>query len=382
VFVAKIDPGGKYIWATSGGGDERDFGLGIALDSAGNSYVTGCFRGTSTFGATTLKSVGPRDIFVAKIGPTGKFIWATAAATGWGGGAGSGIAVDSKGNSYVVGTFGITATFGGITLGTKGYAKDVFIAKLDPNGKFIGAIATGLGNQGMTWEDIAVDSSGNVYATGGFAAPFYGTPLLTSAGKNDIFVVKYQPSGKLIWAASAGGASGDNGAGIAIDAAGNSYVTGYFTGSAKFGTTTLASGGATDDDVFVAKLSSAGKFVWARSAGSTGADHGYAIDVDGSGNSYVTGDIEGPASFGTTTLKSVSWDIFVAKVDSSGTFIWATSAGGKNWYDSGLGIAVDGAGKSHVTGCLGGPAYFGTTFVNATATEGDIFVWKLAAGTP
>jgi hypothetical protein len=245
------------------GGTSRDDGKGIAVDSSGNSHVTGVFTDTATFGTTTHTSTskGIPDLFVAKLDTTGTFIWAQAA----GGTAGvndSGIALDSSGNSHVTGTFSGTATFGATSV--------------------------------------------------------------TSQGSSDVLVAKLDAAGMFKWARAAGGTALDVGTGIAVDSSGNSYVTGYFGGSsgkaATFGTTTLSSTGWLD--VFVARLDATGtKFTWAMAAGGTSWDKGNGIAVDGAGNSYVTGLFQGTAKLGTTSLTSKgSQDVFVARVDKSGTF--------------------------------------------------------------
>ncbi len=215
---------------------------------------------------------------------------------------------------------------------------------------------------------IAVDGSGNSHVTGEFFGSATFGPgetnetTLTSAGNRDIFVAKYDASGDLVWAkrAGAGGASFDQGLGIAVDGSGNSYVTGHFVGSATFGPgetneTTLTSAGF--DDIFVAKYDASGDLVWAKRAGGMSFnDFGQGIAVDGSGNSYVTGNFQGSATFGpgetnqtTLTSSAGSFDIFVAKYDASGDLVWAKRAGGTA-VDVGNGIAVDGSGNSYVTG--------------------------------
>jgi hypothetical protein len=203
VFVAKYAHDGTLLWATSAGGSSVDEVAGIATDPRGNSYVTGRFEGTATFGAgednrTVLNSAGSFDVFVAKYAPDGTLLWATTA-----GGSdfdqGLGIATDPRGNSYVTGLFAGTATFGA-------------------------------GDDNQT--------------------------VLTSAGGSDVFVAKYAPDGTLLWATTAGGSSVDEGYGIATDPRGNSYVTGWFRGTATFGAgedyqTVLTTAGSFD--VFVAK---------------------------------------------------------------------------------------------------------------------------------
>ena len=168
-------------------------------------------------------------------------------------------------------------------------------------------------------------------------------------------------------------------------------MTGFFRGSATFGPgevneTTLTSPGSFD--IFVAKYDASGDLVWAKRAGGTSNDQGRGIAVDGSGNSFVTGSFQDPATFGPgetneTTLTSAGGsDIFVAKYDASGDLVWAKRAGGTS-FESGRGIAVDGSGTSYVTGFFDVSATFGPGETNettlASAGSVDIYVAKYDA---
>ena len=396
------------VWAKRAGGTSSDSGAGIALDGAGNSYVTGAFIGSATFGPgetneTTLTSAGDDDIFVAKYDASGDLVWAKRAG-GTGFDAGIGIAVDGSGNSYVTGFFQGSATFGPgetneTTLTSAGFI-DIFVAKYDASGDLVWA-KQAAGSRGATTDfgqGIAVDGAGNSYITGrfqgsaAFGAGETNETTLTSAGISDIFVAKYDASGDLVWAKRAGGTSRDSGEGIAVDGSGHSYVTGYFEDSATFGPgetneTTLT--GAGDRDIFVAKYDASGDLVWANRAGGTSFDGGgQGIAVDGAGNSYITGRFQGSAAFSAgetneTTLTSAGIsDIFVAKYDASGDLLWANRAGGTST-DFGSGIAADGAGNSYVTGGFADSATFGPGETNETTLTGaggnDIFVAKYDA---
>ena len=194
-------------------------------------------------------------------------------------------------------------------------------------------------------------------------------------------------AGSLLWATQSGGPGLDRAWAIAQDGLGNSFVTGFFNGTATFGLgeaneTALASGGG--DDMFVAQYDASGLLQWAKRAGGTGSDRGLGIAVDGSGNSYVTGLINGSATFGQgevnqTTLNSAGIDdIFVAKYDSAGLLQWVRRAGGTG-SDQGISIAVDGS-DTYLTGFFSGTATFGQGQTNQTTLSSagidDIFVAK------
>ncbi|MFA7028830.1 MAG: SBBP repeat-containing protein, partial [Candidatus Cloacimonadaceae bacterium] len=225
-IFAQID---VWQWAKQAGGTDYDFGQDIAIDSSGNSYITGYFPGNASFGTTELTSSGGIDIFVAKLDSDGNWLWAQKAG-GTSDDGGYSIAIDSSGNSYVTGYFHSTASFGNITLTSSG-SYDIFVAKLDSNGNWLWAKKAG-GTSDDYGYSITIDFSGNSYVTGYFySTASFGTTTLTSSGDCDIFVAKMDSSGNWLWAKKAGGTYSDEGWGIAIDSSGNSYVTGYFEGT-------------------------------------------------------------------------------------------------------------------------------------------------------
>ena len=217
----------------------------------------------------------------------------------------------------------------------------------------------------------------------------------------DIFIAKYDRDGGLVWAKQAGDSDGDRGYAIAVDKRGNSYITGYFAGTATFGTgeaneIELMSAGY--QDIFIAKYDRNGGLVWAKQTSGPGGyeDGGSGIAVDKWGNSYVTGDFQGTATFGAgeaneTELTSANAsgsdgdgkDIFIAKYDRNGGLVWAKQAGGFS-LDTGSGIAVDRWGNIYVTGAFWDAAVFGAGEANETALTSagqvDIFIAKYKNG--
>jgi hypothetical protein len=188
------------------------------------------------------------------------------------------------------------------------------------------------------------------------------------------------------WAKSFGGSSDDTGYSIAVDASGNVYTTGCYSGTVDFdpgaGTAYLTSAERTD--VFVQKLDTSGNFLWAKSFGENFFDCGYSIAVDASGNVYTTGIFEGTVDFdpgaGTANLTSVEFtDVFVQKLDAYGNFLWARSFGGSS-YDIGHSIKVDASGNVYTTGYFERTVDFdpGAGTANLTsAGSTDVFVQKL-----
>jgi len=373
IFIAKMSSSGSWEWVVKAGGSSTDIGAAIDLDSSGNVYVIGVFEETATFGGTSLTSSGDTDIFIAKLSSSGSWQWAVKAG-GTNGDEGYGIAVDSSGNAYVTGFFSENATFGSTNLASNGQY-DIFIAKLNSSGSWQWTVQIG-----NTSEDqgrrIAVDSSGNAYVTGIFmGTATFGSTILSSSGGRDIFIAKLSSSGSWLWAVKAGGSSTDYGLGIAVDSSGNAYATGYFFGTATFGSTSLTSDGTGSAySIFIAKLSSSGSWQWAVKAGdSSNSAMGRGIAVDSSGNVYATGAFQGTAAFGNIRLvSSGSEDIFIAKLSSSGSWQWAVKAGGPN-EDEGFDIAVDSSGNVYATGYFQGTATFGGTSLTSMGSR-EIFI--------
>jgi uncharacterized protein (AIM24 family) len=355
----------------SAGGTSVDVGNGIVVDAAGNVYVAGHYSGTASFGGINITSAGNYDVFVAKYNSSGTIQWVRSAG-GTGFDSGTGIALDAAGNVYVTGLYSGTASFGGSNITSAGNY-DVFVAKYNSSGTLQWVRSAG-GTSVDFGRGITLDATGNVYVTGYYAGTAsFGGISRTSAGNYDVFVAKYNSSGTILWVQSAGGAGFDEGKGIALDAAGNVHVTGYYQGTASFGGINITSAGGYD--VFVAKYNSSGTILWVRSAGGTLTDESDGIALDAAGNVYMTGNYQGTANFGGISSTSVgNSDVFVAKYNSSGTILWVRSAGGIE-YDLDGDIALDAAGNVYVTGHYQGTASFGG-ISSTSAGILDVFVAK------
>ncbi len=415
IFIAKYDENGLLVWAKSAGGSSFDTAEDIALDGTGNIYITGFFSGSATFGLnetneTTLTSLGSDDIFVAKYNGNGELVWATQAG-GLNNGFfardfGTAIAVDDAGNSYITGAFHFTATFGdgeaNETNLTSAGSEDAFLAKYDTNGLLQWAKrAGGAGGRFFSdrGKDIAIDDAGNSYVTGYFnGAATFGSgeanaTILNSSGSEDIFLAKYDGNGLLQWAKSAGSSAGDMGNSIDIDDNGNSYITGYFSDMATFGSgetnaTTLNSAGSFDS--YFAKYNGNGLLQWVKQAGGTGLEESAALALDGNENSYITGSFRDVATFGSgeanetmLTATGVS-DIYLVKLDKDGVLQWVIGVGNTS-FTGGYGIATDADGNIYVVGLYrGADVTFGSGTANETTLSYiggiDMFIVKYSGG--
>jgi hypothetical protein len=206
------------------------------------------------------------------------------------------------------------------------------------------------------YRPLATDASGNIFVTGYFqgTVDFGGGPL-TATGR-DIFVLKLDPSGTLLWSKHFAGSSQAFAYALATNASGNVLLTGYFEGTIDFGGGALTSVSATDPDVFVLELDATGQHVWSRRFGATGQDFGTGLAVDTAGNVLLTGfSSNGGIDFGGGALTGNG--VFVAKLDASGGHVWSKLFNQQNIGVTGL--ATDGAGSVFLTGTFGQSVNFG-----------------------
>jgi len=208
---------------------------------------------------------------------------------------------------------------------------------------------------------------------------------MTSVGSRDIFIAKYDNNGNYFWAKSIGGTVLDESFIIALDGYGNLYITGYFNATSDFdpgvGVANLVPVGSRD--ILFAKYDNNGNYLWAKNIGSTLDDFGYSLAVDAVGNVYITGEFQGTADFdpgtGTANLTTNgSYDIYIAKYDNNGNYLWANKIGGTS-SDAGNSITIDGSGNIYITGGFYGTTDFdpGAGTANLTSSGvSDIFFAK------
>ncbi len=398
VFVAKLNleaEGFALVYTTIFGGSGIEHALGLALDGAGNAYVTG--ETFSGFDFPVVSAVQPgfgggsQDAFVAKLGPTGMLVYATYLG-GSGAEVGLGIAVDASGQAHVTGETNSSnfptanALQGGYAGGTCTFPDvhpcfDAFVSKLSASGSlFVYSTYLG-GSDDDRGFDVDLDGTGNAYVVGMTASANFPTTLgafqTAFAGGGDAFVAKLNSAGSaLVYSTYLGGSGGEAGEGIAVDALGQAHVTGG-TGSADFPTTQGAydrtcgtdgsCSGGTAGDAFITKLNAQGSgLVYSTYVGGSGSEIGYGIALDLAGNAYVTGSTDS-ADFPTVNAVQPTFagagtcgvppfatfpckDGFVTKVNSGGSALaYSTYLGGSKDEFS-LRVAVDGCGGTYVTG--------------------------------
>jgi len=382
--------GSSLVYATYLGGAGSDQVLGIATDSSGSVYVTGLTYSSNfpTVNPVQPAIGGSSDVFVAKLDAAGSALTYSTYLGGSATEQGTGIAVDSAGNAYVTGwTLSTNFPTASPIQATTGGGYDAFVTKLDATGASL-VYSTYLGGSGTDEAfAIAVDSTSNAYVTGLTSSNNFPlvSPLQPAyGGVEDAFVLKMNSSGSaLVYSTYLGGTSTDEGRGIALDSSGNAYVTGLTT-SNDFPTANAApSAYQGGQDAFVAKLDGAGAaLAYSTYLGGTGADQGSSIAVDPSGQAYVTGYTTStnlPLANPIQPTYGGNQDAFVSKLSATGVaLVFSTYLGG-HAADAGTGIAVDSAANPYVTGFT-----FSNDFPTASplqaATGGgyDAFVAKLA----
>jgi hypothetical protein len=357
-----IDPVIAWSSYLGGTGTGEDTGLGIAVDAAGNAYLTGYtyspdFPSAGGFD-TTLG--GTTDAFVTKVTASGTLAWSSFLGGG-GDDYGRGIAVDAAGNAYVTGQTSSTdfPSAGGFDT-TRGGDSDAFVTKVSVSGTLAWSSYLG-GSLNDYGYGIAVDAAGNAYVTGATKSsdfPSAGGFDTSLGGPWDAFVTKVNAAGaSLAWSSFLGGSNDDEGYHIALDTGGNAYVTGT-TYSSDFpsggGFHTTYRGGFSD--AFVTKVKAAGaSLAWSSYLGGTGNEYGIGVAVDADGNAYVTGsttsaDFPSTGGFDTTFGGGGYDDAFVTKVNAAGSSLaWSSFIGGAG-SDFGRAIAIDGVGNAYMTG--------------------------------
>lgn len=370
-------PGGSEwsIAPMKGGGTGWDAGKAVAVAADGSILVTGNFQGTASFGSTTLTSAGAYDVFVGKISAAGTWLWALRAG-GTGDDDGRGISASSDGSVLITGSFSDSATFGSTTLTSSGVA-DIFTAKVSSSGSWTWVTKAGASNYDYG-NGIVAAPDGSALVTGQFAsfAAKFGSTTFNSSGNYDVFIAKISAAGTWLWAVRAGGSNIDESHAVALLPGGGAAITGIFTGTATFGSTTLTSAGNTD--MFIARISDSGTWTWAVRAGGATAETGTGIAAGSDGSIVATGSFRGTATFGSTMLTSAgTTDVFVAKLTSTGDWTWTVRAGG-TMDEAATGIAIADDGSAVVTGSIAGTSTFGSTTVTSTAGA-DVFVAKLTS---
>ena len=404
-FVVKLDQNGNFIWGKSAGGLNADNANDFVVDSSGDIYLCGFFRGTADFdpssATTTLSTISggiSADGFILKLSSSGNFMYVKQV-----GGSSAvddhvlSLDIDNQNNLYATGYFNgncdLDPGVGQFNVSSVG-SSDIFIIKLNSIGNFVFGRTVG-GTSGTTvsggscGRSIKVSSS-NILVTGYFDGtqdfnPGTGVFNLTSNGQFDCFVLKLDLSGNFIFAKSFGGIGNDDSYSVGYDANDNIYLCGLFNSTVDFdpsaGTSSFTSSGLIDG--FLLKLNNLGNYQWCNRIGGTGNDFSYGLALDAYNNIFITGYFSSSVDFDNTASQLLLTsnglkDIYVAGYNSSGTIIYAQNYGSTS-DDEGYGIASSGS-EIYLTGYFQNTVDFdgGTNVSNLTSSGiQDAFVLKL-----
>lgn len=356
----------RLVWSRTFGGASTDLVRGVALDPAGNVYITGYYSGTIDLGGGPLASTGTAA-FVASYTSSGEHRWSLTSLNVSAAGTVQALSLafdgsDTPARVHVTGSIRGTVRFdGGGDLVSSG-SGDIFIASFEAeNGAHLRSRRWG-GSGGATARSIAVDTSGNLYVTGYFTGMVdLGRGVLSSGGgTSDIFVASYSASyhetASARWTKHFGGVSWCEGNSIFVDRHGNVYITGYFEERVSFVRGTLDSAGAAD--VFVASFTPSGVERYSMRAGGSELDLGHGVAADGAGRVYVAGSFQSQnASFGGSPLSSAGhYDVFLAGYeegsdsgDLHAAHRFSVRAGG-DARDEGVALAISPSGWLYATG--------------------------------
>ena len=352
LFLSKYDSSGQEIWTRHLGSTGLDAARTLAFDQSGNVVLAGSYENIlySYSWNDSLRTATNKNLFTARVSPLGNLVSFQRLAWSDGDAVVHDIAIDSENNLYVTGYFTDSITFSDSAY--RSYAKwDIFISKYDSLGNGIwsrrcgGTDQSSFGDYGFA---IDVDSSDHVYIAGIFrdTSDFFGTRLISNNASNDIYVLKLDTAGSLIWLKQFGDSRHDQCRDMLIDK-NHIVLTGNFWSSLTINNTVNSTG---QYDIYIAKLDLNGNPLWITSAGGPRWDDSDRVSVDLQGNLYITGYFIDSASLWGIPVKSWgAFEPYVAKFDMNGNFQWVEVLAG-NGFDRATGISVDKSGEIYLSG--------------------------------
>ncbi|HEY3824149.1 MAG TPA: SBBP repeat-containing protein, partial [Bryobacteraceae bacterium] len=402
-FVTKYSSTGALLYSTYLGGNGQDVAYGIAVDSLGDTYVTGSTTSTNfpRQNAYSANLTGSTNAFVTELNALGNGLMYSTYLGGSGTDIGYGIALDGSGDATITGST-TSANFPHFPVlpyqnTNQGGASDAFVTRLSTTGTAL-VYSTYLGGSGTDLGyAVALDSAGNAYVTGytnsgNFPNTNNISPVAQAAlaGDYDAFVTAVSTTGtNLLYSTFLGGNNEDYGVGIAVDANGDAWIAGT-TASANYPVTGGVLQGTFGGgyDAFVTELTPSGTRAYSTFLGGSGDDFGLAIAVDATGTAYVTGDTAStnfPTTFNSlqSTVKG-SFNIFVSQINPTGTALDFSTYLGGTGYETGYGIAVDASGAAWVAGYTASTDFPVTNPATQANSGGgtDVFLVKLLGLAP
>jgi len=313
----------SLAWVRQFGSTGIDLGNAVTVDLSGNIFISG-----STAGILGSSSAGGTDAYLSMFNSDGVLQWTRQLGTAKTD-TSYGIAVDNRGGVYITGE-----TMGNLARTIQG-TKDAYVSKYDTSGNFLWTRQFG-SNKGDSGREIATDNQGNCYVTGWTG----GVMNDASFGSDDAFITKFDPNGSTLWPRQFGTKGRDYGQGVAVDAAGQVYVTGC---------TSMELGGHSsgDYDVYVRKYDTDGNALWTQQLGTPSYDDSYGVDVDSEGNCYIAGET-------LLSIENDDYDATISKIGPDGTLLWTRQLGIPNYCEESMDITVDAVGNCYITGWTNG----------------------------
>ncbi len=395
IFIQKLNPEGELVWVKAIGGGEDDIGTHIIIDAFDNIYITGEFNDKVDFdpgeGIANLYSYDDSDVFILKLDKNGNFIWAKSN-KGKRQNSAFSIVSDSYGNVYTVGSFRGKVDFdpGMEKFYLESPSNQVFIQKLSPEGEFVWvkSFEGGWSNSGKS---IVIDSEDNLFVCGEYEYTtnfgLGGDKIEITSNGRDIFLLRMNMEGDLIWVKSFGGEDYDFSQDLSLDSDGNVYLVGSFTSEILLDPDQeLISLNGTEwtNSVFMAKFNNNGDYIWGRHFEGLTRECNCSLVVDKMENIYLNGTFRDTVEFGTdesviNLISNGGFDVFLQKLDKSGHFIWAKSFGGE-YSDFNSSITFDVFDNLYLTGGFSDTVHLSpneTTLASVTNGYVDCYIQKL-----
>jgi hypothetical protein len=366
---------GKLRFAVSHGSTDTDGARGLGIDANGDLLICGYFKGTGIFDTEFVTE--DASAYLAKMsGKDGSVIWAKQLG-GTSADTADALAVAPDGSTTVAGSMSGEFNVGDGSLKSAG-ADDVFIARFAPDGRRLWVKRIGSTDVDAA-HAVAIDGEGNSYVTGVFRATVkFGEEELSSVGDADIYLTKLDPKGKFIWTKTFGAVGEDYGRDLAIDSAGNLVLLAEISYKVDLGGGELSTNG--NRDIVLAKFDSSGNHIWSKSMGNSFDDIAMSVALDSSDNAVFTGSFEDTVNLGGSDMVAVGRsDMFAAKFDPNGKHIWSKSFGGKD-KDWGNSIASDEFGNVYVSGWFWYDLKVGETVLKSHGKEDALLIKLSAAG--
>ncbi len=329
IFLSKFDHQGGLLWVNHYGSAEDEYVKGLTIDVSGNVFISGTFSGTTVIGNVTLQSNGGQDVFVAATSSEGNFEWASSFG-GPGTDYNSGIKTDNANDLVLYGMFYDSIQTGVQTIVSQG-ASDIYLIRYDPNGDLIWAFSAG-GYSSDEIRSIDYDENNNYFISGSFFDEFIiADTLITTSDPTGIYLSKLSPDGSPDWVHVVHGTSLGMKAILTCNDNNEIYFAGNFQDSIWLGNNLFISG-TFDQNIYLAKFSNSGEILWSKMGGSYSSDDITYLDTDEDDNIYLGGHYLADFNIGsvslTYTLCCGFEEIFIIKLDGTGKDGWGKQISG------------------------------------------------------